>query len=93
MPAPNTDDAIDTMREEIDAIDRELLEALGRRRSVVSRMRETKARLSLSRIDDAREAVVRRHWQSIALSANVPEELALSLLELVLADSRARVSE
>ncbi len=93
MSAPRPDDSIDAMRHEIDAIDRAFLEALGRRRALVARMRETKARLGLSRVDDAREAVVRQHWLSVARGSNVPDTLARSLLDLVLAESRARVSE
>jgi chorismate mutase len=85
------DDELASMRAEIDTLDRELLAVLAKRRLVVDRMRITKTRLALPRIDDAREARVRDRWLASARELALPEPLALALLDVVLADSRALV--
>ncbi len=92
MSAPTADEQLASLRDEIDTIDRVLLETLARRRGVVSRMRDAKAAFALPRIDAARESAVRGRWLSVARERELPDALALALLELVLADSRALVA-
>lgn len=84
--------SLHSLRHEIASIDADLVRLLAARREVSERLRALKAREGTPRLDPTREEAVRAAWRSAASAEAVPESLALAVLELVLADSRAIVS-
>jgi aryl-alcohol dehydrogenase-like predicted oxidoreductase/chorismate mutase len=87
-----TTEPLAELRLEVDRVDASIVEALGRRRRLVAALAEVKRRVGLAALDPGRESTVRAGWLSSAAREGVPEALALSVLDAVLADSRARVT-
>jgi chorismate mutase len=80
------DPALAGFREQIEAIDREILEAVNRRLEIVAQIREHKARRGLPFFDPERETLLLerlRQANSGALSDAAVEELFTTILALL----------
>lgn len=80
-----------TLRAEIDAIDRALVDLLAARREVVERIAAHKRAHGQAGRDPAREAAMRAAMSRYGAQRGVPEALVTAVLEVVLTDSRAVV--
>jgi len=89
MEIPNE---LQSLRTEIDRLDRELVELLARRRDVVKRVADVKRRWALPVTDPAREQSMRRQLLEHAADRGVPAALITNVLDAVLLDSRALVA-
>lgn len=78
-------------RGEIDRIDREIVALLAARRRVVAGLAQQKRAAGADPVDPVREATLRARWSGEAAAAGLPEAVALSVLDAVLAASRAHV--
>ena len=83
---------LEDLRAAIDAIDAELVALLARRRGVVAEMAAHKRAAGLAPLDAAREAELAERWAELARALGMPAEVARTVLEAVLAHSRAQVS-
>jgi chorismate mutase len=80
------DPTLAAFREQIEAIDREILDAVNRRLEIVARIREHKARLGLPFYDPERESLLLerlRQANTGALSDAAVEELFTTILALL----------
>ena len=79
---------LEEIRELIDEADKLLLLTLGKRFRAVGFLRKLKNATGI-RIEDAkREEAVRELWKRHAKESNVPEELALLMLDFILSESK-----
>lgn len=83
------DPEIAALRQELDALDGELLSALSRRRAVVARLFARKAALGLPRLDAAREAALLRDRAAQGEALGVPREVTDEVFGAVLRMSHA----
>lgn len=84
-------DELDALRASIDAIDDGIVEHLARRRAAVDALALHKRSAGLPAFDPAREDEVRARWMAAARARALPDEVALGVLEAILAVSRRRV--
>lgn len=84
-------DDLDDLRAAIDAIDDGLVEHLARRRAAVDALALHKRNAGLPAFDPGREDAVRARWTAAARARALPDEVALGVLEAILAVSRRRV--
>lgn len=80
------------MRAEIDALDRALLELVGRRRALVAELFAYKRRLGLALIDEAREQDLLADRRAYAARAGVPEDVAEAIIRAILDASHAQAA-
>lgn len=85
-----TDD-LRTLRAAIDAIDDAIVEQLARRRAAVEALALHKRAAGLPAVDPGREEELRARWRAAAHARALPDEVALAVLEAILAASRRRV--
>lgn len=79
---------LEEIRDLIDEIDKILLLTLGKRFRAVGFLRNLKNATGI-RIEDAkREEAVKALWKKHAKEANVPQELALLILDFILVESK-----
>lgn len=88
-----TDDVLTAARAEIDAIDRELLALVARRRAVVAALGVWKRDQGLPPADPDREQRLLAARARYAADLGLPSELAVELFELVLRWSRRHLAE
>jgi aryl-alcohol dehydrogenase-like predicted oxidoreductase/chorismate mutase len=85
-------DPLTELRREIDRVDASVVAALALRRRLVGALAEVKRDVGLAPLDPGREAEVRAVWLRTAAAEGLPADLALAVLDVVLGDSRARVT-
>ena len=80
--------ALDDLRAQIDALDRDLLRTIARRMALVAEVATVKRQLGMAIRDPAREVAVFRDWQDHALALGLPSNEVEALLRLLLRASR-----
>lgn len=83
-------DQLERLREEISECDSELIEILSRRRSLVRKIGEVKARLGFPVTDPRREAAVVRRAAEMARAAGLDEELIRNLIWKIMSSARVQ---
>lgn len=81
-------EALETLRERIEAIDEQLVGLLAERTSLARATHTVKRRLGLPTLDPTREAAVVRRAGCLARAAALPEEAVRELYWTILALSR-----
>ena len=81
---------LERLRDEISQCDRELIEALARRRRLVQEVGKVKARMGSPVTDPRREAAVVRRAAEMARAAGLDEELIRSLIWKIMSSSRVQ---
>jgi len=82
--------SIEQLRAAIDDADEILLRALGARFKAVSLLHAAKKKEGLPSEDKEREAFVKNQWKKRARELDVSPELALLMLDFILAESKRR---
>ena len=80
--------ALDDLRTQIDALDRDLLRTIARRMALVAQVATVKRQLGMAIHDPAREVAVFRDWQDHARALGLPSNEVEALLRLLLRASR-----
>jgi len=91
MNAPNGDPALSSLREEIEAADRDLLAAFCRRLQVAARIRDHKQECGYEHIDPEREQELLAEWRQ-ASDGTPTDEALVELFETVLRLSKRETS-
>lgn len=76
--------ALQTLRDEIDSIDAEIVHLLGKRFRVTAAVGQLKARHALAPVDAARESAQEARFRSLAEEHGVDPELTVALFRLVI---------
>ena len=84
-------DDLSSLRAAVDDADRAIVAQLARRRSAVDALARHKRDADLPATDATREEQLRAMWRAEALAHGLPDEVALAVLDAVLATSRQRV--
>ena len=82
---------IEDSRQAIDVVDRQIIALLAERRRIVADLAKRKQSLGLPAVDPEREQALQGHWRRAAEEFKFPTEVALAVLEALLAPSRALV--
>lgn len=85
--------SIDATRRLVDEVDASLVELLAKRRALVAELAREKRAAGLGAVDAAREEALRARWAELARAEGLPEQVALTVLEAVLRESRSHVRE
>ena len=80
------------LRSEIDTVDARLVAALAERRRIVEQLALAKAEGGLAPVDAAREDALAQRWAALAAHEGLPIDVALAVLEAILATSRSHVA-
>ena len=80
--------ALDDLRTQIDALDRDLLRTIARRMALVEQVATVKRQLGMTIRDPAREVAVFRDWRDHACALGLPSSEVEALLRLLLRASR-----
>ncbi|MDA0328335.1 MAG: chorismate mutase [Gemmatimonadetes bacterium] len=83
------DAALDDLRKQIQAVDRELVQIVGRRRELVLAVGAAKAALGVPILDPEQEARVVRRAAEIARESHADEELMRDIIWRIIASARA----
>jgi len=83
-------DRLERLRDEISECDRELIEALARRRDLVREVAKVKAQMGFPVTDPRREAAVVRRAAEMARAAGLDEELIRNLIWKIMSSSRVQ---
>ena len=89
----DSDSSLNTLRAQIDEIDRQIVVALKRRWDVLAKIAASKSHARHSAVDVQRETELRERWRTMAEELNVPSNVALTVLGAVLSQSRRYVAE
>ncbi len=81
---------LERLRDEVSECDRELIEALARRRSLVREIGKVKAHMGFPVTDPRREAAVVRRAAEMARAAGLDEELIRNLIWKIMSSSRVQ---
>ena len=81
-------DELETLREQINTIDTQMLLLLAQRQRLVEKIGKLKSREALPVKDPAREKFVYEQWQSVAREVGLNEEMVQKLADLILYYSR-----
>lgn len=81
-------DRLDQLRDEIRALDEELIRLVGRRRDLALEIGEAKAALGLPVMDPSQEARVVRRAAEVARKLSVDEELTRDVIWRIIASAR-----
>lgn len=79
---------LEEIRDLIDEADKLLLQTLGKRFRAVGFLRKLKNATGIRIEDKEREQRVKELWKKQSKEANVPEELALLILDFILSESK-----
>ena len=83
-----SEDRLAELREQIEAVDREIVTLIGKRRDLVMEVGRTKGDLGLPVLDPPREAKVVRRAAEIARELGVDEELTRDVIWRIIAAAR-----
>lgn len=83
-----SEDRLEELRERIRALDRDLVELIGKRRDLVLAIGDAKAALGLPVLDPQQEAKVVRRAAEIARELGVDEELTRDVIWRIIASAR-----
>ena len=86
------DSELEVLRDAIDAVDRDLVVLLARRRDLVRRIAGEKRALGMPPFDAAREERVRVAMRAVAAELGVPESSVDALAAMLLDDGRREVA-
>lgn len=86
------DTELEVLRDAIDAVDRDLVVLLARRRELVRRIASEKRALGMPPFDAAREERVRAAMRAVAAELGVPESSVDALAAMLLDDGRHEVA-
>jgi chorismate mutase len=84
----NNSQRIDEIRQAIDDTDDILLKALATRFRAVKQLGRVKNAANIPVENSEREAEMKARWKKKAQELNIPEELALFILDFILAESK-----
>jgi chorismate mutase len=84
-----SDERLEELRSRIEALDRELVSLIGRRRDLAIEIGRTKQTLGLPIMDPQQEAKVVRRAAEIARELSVDEELTRDVIWRIIAAARA----
>lgn len=79
---------LEQYRSEIDEIDGKLLELLGRRKDVVTKVGEYKRKHSLQVFDPKREEYLHNYYKELSEKYNLSFDFVIQLFEMIIVESR-----
>lgn len=82
---------IEDSRQAIDVVDRQIIALLAERRRIVAELARRKQSLGLPAFDPEREQSLQGLWAQAAEEHELPTDVALAVLQALLAPSRALV--
>jgi len=74
---------LEQLRAEIDAVDQELIELLGRRFQLTRRIGRYKHANALAHVDSVREDAISERWRALAVANGVAPDLAAKIIGLI----------